>query len=216
MRLKVTCLSKHNPTMAIRFMLLALLLTFILAAIPFPMQGTSHGLPAVADELIRPCKGLDTQTQPKPKNPKKRKPNGDSSEQSPGVCVEVRTGILGVQEILQAKVRELRWTIRDETLNESSWLFLRDLNVTELLGMTKEDKRPGDVEWKSGSVTIRVTTTDAGEGFTRTIILAQFRGVGETADKLKMQHEWWPLESNGTLEESLMEAIRKHFAPPSE
>jgi len=130
--------------------------------------------------------------------------------------VEARTGILEVQEILQAKVRELRWNIHDEILNESSWLFVRDLDVNELLGMTKEDKRPRDVEWKSGSVTIRVTTTDAGEGFTRTIILGQFRGVGETTDKLKMQHEWWPLESNGSLEESLMEAIRKHFAPSSQ
>lgn len=187
-----------------------------MAAIPFPSHGASLRLPVLADDVIRPCKISDAGLPSKSTNSKTRKVKGYSAEPSPGVCVEVRTGILEVQEILQAKVRDFRWSIHDEILNDNSWLFLRDLDVKELLGMTKEDKRPQDVEWKSGSVTLRVTTTDVREGFTRTIILAQFRGVGETKDKLKVQHEWWPLESNGSLEESLMEAIRKHFAPFSQ
>ena len=187
-----------------------------MAAIPFPLGASSYGLPLRADDPIRPCKISEPPPQMKAPKPNKKKAKGYSGEQSPGVCVEVRTGILEVQEILQAKVRELRWSIHDEILNESAWMFLRDLDVNELFGMTKEDQRPDDVEWKSGSATVRVTTTDVGEGFTRTIILAQFRGAGETKDKLKVQHEWWPLESNGSLEESLVEAIRKHFAPSSE
>jgi len=187
-----------------------------MAAIPFPPHGTSLRLPVLADDVIRPCKISDTTPPVKSSDPQKKKVKGYSDEPSPGVCVEVRTGILEVQEILQAKVRDLRWKIHDEILNDNSWLFLRDLDVNELLGMTKKDKRPQDVEWKGGSVTLRVTTTDVGEGFTRTIILAQLRGVGKTKDKLKVQHEWWPLESNGSLEESLMEAIRKHFAPVSQ
>ena len=191
-------------------------LALSMAAIPFPSHGTSLRLPVLADDVIRPCKVSDAGPPAKSSNPKTKKIKGISAEPSPGVCVEVRTGILEVQEILQAKVRDFRWNIHDEILNDNSWLFLRDLDVNELMGMTKEDKRPQDVEWKSGSVTLRVTTTDVGEGFTRTIILAQFRGVGETKDKLKVQHDWWPLESNGSLEESLMEAIRKHFGPASQ
>jgi len=214
--MKVFALKKHSPTRVVPLVWLALLPILTLDAIPFPACGSPRSRPAVADDLIRPCKTSDTPSQPKSKNRKQTKTKAYSGEQSPGVCVEARTGILEVQEILQAKVRELRWNIHDEILNENSWLFVRDLDANELLGTTKEDKRPRDVEWKSGSVTIRVTTTDAGEGFTRTIILAQFRGVGETTDKLKMQHEWWPLESNGSLEESLMEAVRKHFAPSSQ
>lgn len=211
--LRFSGLATWIPARGNHYPALLLVLVMSMIAAPTAMSESSLSLQPAANDLIRPCNISGTPGQDKST---KKKTKEHASAETAGVCVEVRSGILEVQETLQAKVRELRWNIHDETLNESSWIFLRDLDVSELLGMTRQEKRPQDVEWTSGSVTIQVTTTEIEGGFTRTIITTKFRGAGETKDKLKIQHDWWPLDSNGTLENTLMDALRKHFVPPSE
>ncbi len=166
-----------------------------------------------AHDTIRPCRNSSTPPEPKSQAPKKKKGQVERGADTPVECLEVRAGILDVQETLQARVRELRWKIRDENLNESSWTFLRDLTKDELLGLIKQDSMPRGIEWDRGVATIQVLTTLVDEGYARTILKVHFRGYGESKDKLVTPREWWALDSNGTLEESFIETLRKHFVP---
>ena len=108
-------------------------------------------------------------------------------------------------------MREQQWRLGTEEASENSWSFSRELSAEELLRYTKEETRPRTVAWTGGSVFVQVATTEIDGGYTRAIVRARFRGYGESRDKFAMQRKWWPLDSNGGLEASIADMLKKHF-----
>jgi hypothetical protein len=164
-----------------------------------------------ANNSVRPCKVSGSTQQPKSLPSKQKKSQGTFASDSSSACIEIHSEVLVVQEFLQKWVRSLNWKLVDEHTNENSWDFSRKLTVNELMGFTKSEGRVPGIEWQSGSAFVQITTTVVNDGFARTVIHAQFRGIGENKDKLATPRDWYPLESNGSLESSMADALTKHF-----
>ncbi len=128
-----------------------------------------------------------------------------------GACLEMRSSALEIQEYLQAQVRDQEWTIGTEEANENSWIFSRELNTAELMSYTKDETRPSGITWTGGNAVVRINTTAVDDDYTRAIVSAGFRGYGESQDKLIMPRPWWPVDSNGSLESSLIALLKSHF-----
>ncbi len=201
------------PLIALRYFAILLLLHWIAIGPYTTAVGVVGKQAPIADDKVRPCKNPIPTTKPQKQSPKKKSGQLDLDVETLSACIEVRSGVLEVQEVLQAKVRELQWSIHDENLTESSWRFMRELTKNELLSMTREETSQHGVEWNRGRATIQVVSTGIEDGYTRTVVQVQFRGYGETRDKLVTPRDWWAMDSNGSLEESLLEVLRKHFVP---
>jgi hypothetical protein len=175
------------------------------------VPGLAQQSPASA-AAVRPCKvdpGSSAGVRGWTKGRKKKGEDKPIDEAS--ACLEVRFLPLDIQEYLQTYVREQHWKISKEHVGEQNLIFSRELNKDELLGYTKHDNAWDRIIWSGGSAVIQLQTTEVEGGYTRATITARFQGHGENKDKFAIPREFWPLESNGTLESSLSAAFEKHF-----
>jgi len=164
------------------------------------------------DAGTRPCKGFGADATAGKKSTKQNKKNAGQAETSSGAaCLEVHSSTLDVQEHLQAFVREQHWRVGSEETSESLWNFNRELSAEELLNYARPDATQQRVHWKAGKAVILVRTTDVGDGYTRTVVSAQFEGYGESEDKFATQRESWTLSSRGRLEATLIGALQKNY-----
>jgi hypothetical protein len=193
---------------------LAFLLAALIALVGScsPVSAASASQSDVSNAQVRPCKVSESPQPPKTAPSRHKKPQETKPSDSSSSCLEIHAGVLQVQEYLQAWIRDLHWKLNDENTNENSWDFSTKLSPDDLLKFTKPDRRPNGIEWQSGSVSIQITTSDIDSGYSRTVIRATFRGIGENKDKLATPHDWYPLDSNGSLENSFVEALTKHFS----
>jgi hypothetical protein len=135
-----------------------------------------------------------------------------SSAKASAACIEVAAGALEIQEYLQSLGRKEKWVLSDEHLMEDSWVFSRELSKQELLDTTKRNSNSARVAWTGGTATVNVSSITLPDGFTRTVIEARFRGYGTNADQFAPERDYWDLESNGNLEQSLIAALKSHLA----
>lgn len=174
-----------------------------------PSLAQQNPAPAAA---VRACKAdLGSSAGVRGSTKGRKKKAEDKPTDAANACLEVRFLPLDIQEYLQTYVREQQWKISKEHVGEQTLIFSRELNKDELLGYTKHDNGWDRIIWSGGSALIQLQTTELEGGYTRATIAARFQGYGENRDKFAMPREFWPLESNGTLETSLSAALEKHF-----
>jgi hypothetical protein len=167
-----------------------------------------------AKPVVKPCD--DSWNEPG-SSTKKSRPRRSTKEthQETGACIELAFSTLEIQEYLQSLARTQQWKISDDRVNEDSWTFSMELDKNELVRDTMDDSRNKRVEWTGGRVQVHVNTTQLPDGYTRTIIRANFRGYGRSADQFAVQKEYWQLDSSNNFESSIVSALRSHFSPTS-
>jgi hypothetical protein len=143
-----------------------------------------------------------------------KSPKKDSRKEE-GACIELAFSTLEIQEYLQFYARTQQWKISDDRVNEDSWTFSIELDKEELLRDTAEDSKNKRVEWTGGTVRVHVNTARLTDGYSRTIVRANFRGYGQSADQFAIQKEYWQLDSNNSFENSIVTALRSHFTVTS-
>lgn len=187
--------------------LLASALAWLLAA---PGQQTVALKP-----VVRPCADSwnDSGVSSKKNRPKSSK---KAVRPETGACVELAFSALEIQEYLQSHAREEQWKIAGDQITEDSWTFSLEMGKEDLLRDTTEDSKKKRVDWDAGTVRVHVNSARLADGYTRTIIRANFRGYGRNEDQFAMKQEYWELESNNNFENSLVSALQTHFgaAPP--
>ena len=144
----------------------------------------------------------------RPPKPSKRK-SPPQIELVP-VCSEVKDSALAAQEYLQKYVREQRWSLSDEQVSEDMWTFSLDLSKDELLRYAKlsPDAR---IDWSGAKALINVRTTSLDDGYARVIVTLRLDAYGEPEDKFVPRPKSWPVPSSGTLEATLLSALRAHL-----
>lgn len=157
----------------------------------------------------RPCKAskLDELA---PKKPIKQKKHQRTQQQddTATACVEASGTALHIQEQLQSFVRQQRWLVSNEDINETAWTFDVGFNKEELLHYANPDSSSSRVDWQDGKAAIVIRSWDLGDGYARTIVSAKFQGFGESNDSFATQRSPWTLISNGTLEAKIIEGLR--------
>jgi hypothetical protein len=161
----------------------------------------------------RACKASDRGDMT-PKKPIKQKKHSRTEPQNDtaSACIEASGTALHVQEQLQSFVRQQRWSVSNEDLNESTWTFDVGLNKEALLHYANPDSSSNRVDWQDGKAAVVVRTWDLGDGYARTIVSAKFQGFGESSDAFATQRSPWTLISNGVLEAKIMEGLRTRAA----
>jgi hypothetical protein len=190
--------------------------TTVFVLIGWLLAGSSaaEGQNAASTAGARPCTTASPESGARKASKKDRDSNHKESESvTQSACIELDSTVLETQEYLQSHVRKKQWKISDEVTSENSWTFSRELNKEELLGFTKTDPKNADVSWSGGKALVQVNSVELTDGYTRTLIRASFRGFGERADLFAMPKPWWSLESNQSLEDSLISALKRHFHP---
>ncbi len=89
------------------------------------------------------------------------------------------------------------------------------MSKDDLVGATKALLNSEKVQWQSGTAQVQIISATLADGFTRTIVRARFRGYGEATDKFAPKREYWELESNGTLEASIVSTLMARFKAAS-
>ena len=128
------------------------------------------------------------------------------------VCLEVKGQAIEIQEFLQSVVREFQWRTGENHASEDTWSFVRYLNDEELAkyGDTKVLVEP--VDFSSGKAAVTIRTTELSDGYCRVQITARFQGEGKSTDKaLAQPGNIWTLQSKGTLEQELSDALQKRY-----
>jgi hypothetical protein len=97
-------------------------------------------------------------------------------------------------------------------MSEDSWAFSRELNKKELLAAITPRPEKDVANWTNGIALVHVSSTVLADGFVRTIIRIRFRGYGEALDTFAPQQAYWDLESNNSVEQSIVAAIHAHFS----
>jgi hypothetical protein len=158
----------------------------------------------------RPCKASD-HGELKPKKPIKQKKHRRTEQQddTANACLEASGTALHIQEQLQSFVREQRWLVRNEDINETTWTFDLGFNKEELLHYANPDSSSSRVDWQDGKAAVVIRSWDLGDGYARTIVSAKFQGFGESSDSFATQRSPWTLISNGTLEAKIIEGLRR-------
>jgi hypothetical protein len=185
---------------------------FLLAILLLKPAASSGQAPQVTGPA-RPCASSWNSSAPRPK--KKPPKNAPRELQDSPACIELSSSALDIQEYLQFDLRNQHWTIVEEHVTEDSWTFSLAMSKDDLLGATRAGSSSDKVEWRSGIAFVQISSSALADGFTRTIVRARFRGYGETADKFALQREHWELESNGTLEASLVSKLKARFKAAS-
>lgn len=162
----------------------------------------------------RPCTSSPAGSK-RPKGANKSKKAGEDSGSAASTCIEVHSTPLEVQEYLQARGREEKWSLMDEHVAEDAWTFTRKLEKDELLLFTKKDASSASVNWTSGAAFVQVMTTEVDAGFVRVQVSARFQGFGQNPDRFAPPKESWPLNSNTSLEHHLIAILETHFKNPS-
>ena len=158
---------------------------------------------------VRPCPADSMNS--KPARETKKKGKGAGSNEIPHACLEVQTPAMDVQDFFQSFVREQTWRIGEENVAEEAWSFYRYMDKGELLRFSKEGPFAGRVNWTQGKALIQVRTRELEKGFTRVEVTARFRGYGQNVDRFAPPKDSWLLESNGTLEKTLISALESHL-----
>jgi hypothetical protein len=184
---------------------------FLLAILLLQKPAASPSQTPQASGTGRSCTGSWNASGPEAK--KKRPKNSPRELHDAPACIELSASPLEIQEYLQSFSRNQHWTIVEEHVTEDSWIFSQAIKKDELAGSTKAGPGSEKVEWRSGIVLVQISSATLADGFTRTIVRARFRGYGEGADKFTPQREYWELESNGTLEASIVSALIARFKP---
>jgi hypothetical protein len=184
---------------------------FLLAILLLQKPATPPGQTPQASGTGRSCTGSWNTSAPEAK--KKRPKNSPRELHDAPACIELSASALEIQEYLQSFSRNQHWPIVEEHVTEDSWIFSQAINKDELAGSTKAGPGSEKVQWRSGIVLVQISSATLADGFTRTIVRARFRGYGEGADKFTPQREYWELESNGTLEASIVSALMARFKP---
>jgi hypothetical protein len=185
----------------------------LLSALGWLSTTTAQQSPA-SKPVVRPCpdswnnSGWNTKKS-RPKSPKKE------THQESGACIELAFSTLDIQEYLQSYARAQQWKISVDQLTEDSWMFSLELDKEELLRDITEESKSKRVEWTGGTVRVHVNSTQLPEGYARTIIRANFRGYGRSMDQFAPQREYWELDSNSNLENSIVTILRNHFMAAS-
>jgi len=185
---------------------------FLLAILLLIPAASSAQAPQVTGPA-RPCASSWNTSAPRAK--KKRPKNAPREIQDSPACIELSSSTLDIQEYLQFDLRNQHWTIVEEHVTEDSWTFSLAMSKDDLLGATRAGSGSDKVEWRSGIAFVQISSSVLADGFTRTIVRARFRGYGETADKFALQREHWELESNGTLEASIVSKLKARFQAAS-
>jgi hypothetical protein len=162
-----------------------------------------------ASATDRSCTGSWSTSAPETK--KKRPKNSPRELRDAPACIELSASTLEIQEYLQSFSRNQHWPIVEEHVTEDSWIFSMGVTKDELVGSTKAGSNSEKVQWRSGMALVQISSVTLADGFTRTVVRARFRGYGEAADKFAQQRGYWDLESNGTLEESIVSTIKTRF-----
>ena len=160
---------------------------------------------------VRPCPADSMNSEPVRETKKKRRGAAAGSNEIPPACMEVQTSALDVQDFFQSFVREQTWRIGEENIAEDAWIFYRYIDKDELLRFSKEGPFAGRVNWTQGKALIQVRTRELEKGFTRVEVAARFRGYGQSVDRFAPPKDSWLLESNGTLEKTLVSALESHL-----
>jgi hypothetical protein len=157
----------------------------------------------------RPCKASD-HGELTPKKPIKQKKHRRTEQQddTANACLEASGTALHIQEQLQSFVRQQRWLVSNEDINETTWTFDLGFNKEELLRYASPDSSSSRVDWQDGKAAVVIRSWDLGDGYARTIVSAKFQGFGESSDSFATQRSPWTLISNGTLEAKIIEGLR--------
>jgi hypothetical protein len=185
---------------------------FLLAILLVKPVASSGQVPQ-ATGPARPCASSWNTTAPRSK--KKPPKNAPRELQDSPACIELSASALDIQEYLQFGLRNQHWTIVEEHVTEDSWMFSLAMSKDDLLGATRAASSSVKVEWRRGMAFVQISSSALGDGFTRTVVRARFRGYGEAADKFAPQREHWELESNGTLEASIVSTLKARFKAAS-
>lgn len=157
----------------------------------------------------RPCKASD-HGELTPKKPIKQKKHRRPEQQddTANACIEASGTALHVQEQLQSFVRQQRWSVSNEDINETTWTFDVGFNKEELLHYANPDSSSSRVDWQDGKAAVVIRSWDLGDGYARTIVSAKFQGSGESSDSFATQRSPWTLISNGKFEAKIIEGVR--------
>jgi hypothetical protein len=185
------------------------MMLFLLVILLLQKPAASPSQAAQAGGTGRPCTGSWNTSAPEAK--KKRSKNLPSELLEAPACNELAASAFEIQEYLQSFSRNQHWTIVEEHVTEDSWIFSLAVTKDELVGSTKTGSNTERVQWRSGIALVQISSVKLADGFTRTVVRARFRGYGEAADKFAPQPGYWELESNGTLEASIVSTLRASF-----
>jgi len=189
------------------------MMLFLLAILLLQKPAASPSQAPQTSGTARPCTGFwNTSVPGARKKPPKNAPKG--LQDTPG-CIELSASPLDIQEFLQSFSRNQHWTIIGEHVTEDSWIFSLAMSKDDLVGATKALLNSEKVQWQSGTAQVQIISATLADGFTRTIVRARFRGYGEATDKFAPKREYWELESNGTLEASIVSTLMARFKAAS-
>ncbi len=124
----------------------------------------------------------------------------------PPACLEVKSDPIELREFLRALIRDQKWRIGQAQGSAESWIFVRYLEPEELTRFAETEILGGHIVWTEGKAAVRVTTTEAADGFTRVEIAAKFR-KGNSNGRFARPMDFWPLVSRGSLEGSMVAAL---------
>ena len=173
------------------------------------LQASAEQSPA-SKPVVRPCGESWKDSGANTKKNRSKSPRKETRKEA-GACIELAFSTLEIQEYLQSYARTQKWKIIEDRVNEDSWTFSMELDKDQLLRDTTEDSKNKRVEWTGGTVRVHVSTAQMPDGYARTIVRASFRGYGRSVDQFAAQKEYWELDSNNNLENSLVSVMRTHF-----
>lgn len=195
--------------------------TFLFAAFSFLIFSTSIDLQVAAQAppdkttggtvILRPCPAIPGSSKPASKDKPKRKGAVAHLNEPAPACLEAKASALDIQEFFQSFVRTQGWNIGEEQGTEDLWTFARYLTKEELLRFAREGLFAGRVNWRDGRTLVQVRTVELDGGFTRVLVSARFEGYGQSVDQFAPPKESWHLDSNGSLENSMVSALEAHF-----
>jgi hypothetical protein len=158
-----------------------------------------------------------------PQSPARTRPCSSNARLSPGskaaneslktksaetpACLEAKGEPIELQEFLRAFIRDQKWRIGPEQASAEGVNFVRYLEPDELARLAHTEILGGRIAWTEGKVAVRVTTSQAADGYTQVQITAKFQGKGNAKERFARPADLWPLASRGTLEGSMIAAL---------
>jgi hypothetical protein len=175
-----------------------------------PSPAATPAPSTVAYNSYRPCTANPVLA-PDPKKKVKKSKYPLPHEAAPA-CVEIKGQGIGIQEFLQAYMRDQNWRTGENLAAEDGWSFVRYLNDDQLASFANTRNVLGAVVFTSGKAAISVRTTDLNDGFVRVQVTAQFLGEGKSTDKTFTEPgNQWPLSTKGALEQELLTVLEARY-----
>jgi hypothetical protein len=183
------------------------LLVLFLFSILYEAAAFSEASNSQSPTHTRPC---SSNSSPTPDSKAAKGPPKSKSAEAPArppACLEVKGDPIELQEFLRALIRDQKWRIGQAQGAAESWSFVRYLEPEELTRFAETEILGGHIVWTEGKAAVRVTATEAGDGFTRVEIAAKFLGKGNSNGRFARPMDFWPLVSRGSLEGSMVAAL---------